>query len=297
MVPLSVRPSETSLAAVRDVAGWIMEARWREKPIIWFIGGHVIKNGLSRHLIRLIQDGWVTHLAMNGSAAIHDWEIALVGGTSEYVQTNLERGEFGLWQETGHLCNAIRDDEHQYSDAGCGKLIGRYIGGNCPPHMQSSVLAYACWHKTPVTVHISIGQDVLHMHPNFDGRAWGHASHMDFLQLAHGVSQLDGGGVFLNFGSAVAGPEVFLKALSMARNVVRQDEQDVKDFYTAVFDIVPLPENCTRVVPDESDAGYYFRPWKSLLVRTVLPGNSRYVRLRHEESIPALTHLLIRPPH
>jgi hypothetical protein len=259
--------------------------------VILLLGGHPIKLGLSRYLIDLVERGFLSHVATNGAGVIHDFELALAGGTSEDVPRWLSAGQFGLWRETGRLNDIISDAARR--GEGLGEAVGRVIEEERFPHRDLS-LAAACWRKgVPLTCHVTIGADVIHGHPNCDGAALGATSHRDFLIFARAVQGLEGG-VYLNVGSAVTGPEVFLKALSMARNVAHQNGRHVRDFTTAVFDLAPLPENWREGLPGKEDPFYYHRGFKTVLVRAVADGGrSYYVQGDFRQTIPALWHLLV----
>jgi hypothetical protein len=222
---------------------------------------------------------------MNGAGLIHDYELARIGATTESVARYIESGEFGLWRETGELNDWIRDAAA--SGEGLGEHIGRRIEESDFAHRDWSVLAAAWRAGIPVTSHVGVGYDILHEHPNCDGAALGEASYRDFLILAHAIERLEGG-VLLNFGSAIMGPEVYLKALAMARNVAHQQGRQICRFLTAVFDLVPIEGDFRRELP-KSDPGYYFRPHKTMLVRTVAGGGqSEYFRGPHRATFPAL---------
>ncbi len=206
----------------RAVVAALERARQNRKPIIWGLGGHVIKVGLGPVLIDLLRRGYVTAVAMNGAALIHDFEIALVGATSEDVPALLSRGRFGMAEETGRYINeAIAEGDRQ--KLGIGEVVGRFLAQSGPPRLVRfrpySLLANAYRHRVPVTVHQAIGTDIIHNHPAIDARALGAASHRDFRLLAALVRSLNGGGVYLNVGSAVVLPEVFLKCVSLAANL------------------------------------------------------------------------------
>jgi hypothetical protein len=207
--------------SLRAVVRAIEKARAKGKPIIWGIGGHVIKCGLGPILIDLMRRGYLTAVAMNGAAMIHDFEIGLVGATSEDVPAGLGRGEFGMAEETGRIINetiAAGDRE----ELGIGEALGRFLAGSRQARFRRfSLLAQAYRWRIPVTVHEAIGTDIIHNHPAIDPRALGAASHRDFLLLASLVKGLHRGGVYLNVGSAVVLPEVFLKCLSLAANLSR----------------------------------------------------------------------------
>jgi hypothetical protein len=270
---------------IRTVAEAIKAARAGGRPVIWMMGAHVIKQGLSRFVVDLLRRGVITHLAMNGACTIHDWELALVGATTESVAHYIREGEFGLWQETGAVNEAAKVARAE--GIGLGEAVGRMIVEARPPHVDVSILAAAYEMETPATVHLGIGYDITHEHPNCDGAALGAASYADFLVFAETVRSLEGG-VFLNFGSAVMGPEVYLKALSMARNVARQEGQEIRHFLTANFDLLDLGPDCHKQAP-KSHPLYYYRPWKTILVRTVADGGeSVHVKADHRQSVPAL---------
>lgn len=275
------------LTAVGDA---IRLARSNNRPVIVMIGGHPIKLGLCRYLIDLIEKGWITHLATNGAGIIHDFELAMAGGTSEDVAKWIKVGQFGLWKETSLLNDVIK--EAAARNEGLGEGVGRYMEETRFPQRKLS-LANAGWRKgVPITSHVTIGGDIIHSMPNCNGTALGQVSYTDFLIFAQTIANLEGG-VFLNIGSAVTGPEVYLKALSMARNVAKQRGKEVRDFTTAVFDLVDLPKNWQDGPPSKDHAGYYYRPWKTILIRTVADGGrSHYVRGDHRQTIPHLWHVL-----
>ncbi len=264
----------------------IVTARGQQRPVILMMGAHAIKLGLSRFLIDLIERKWITHLATNGAGLVHDFELASFGGTSENVARWIQVGQFGLWQETSRLNEIAR----QAADAGegLGEAVGRILASQPAPHAAVSLAAAAWRMGVPMTIHVGIGCDIIHAHPNCDGAAWGAASDTDFLIFARSIQDLPGG-VFINFGTAVTGPEVFLKALSMARNVARQRGDMPRDFTTAVFDLIDLPENWRESTPSKQESRYYYRPWKTILARTVAGGGqSYYFRGNHRQTLPTL---------
>ena len=253
------------------------------------MGAHVLRAGVSRHLIDLIQRGWINHVAMNGAGLIHDYEVARIGATTESVARYIQTGEFGLWRETGELNDWIVEAARQ--GKGLGEYCGERIAGSGYPHRGLSVLAAAWNAGVPVTVHVGIGYDILHEHPNCDGAATGQASYTDFLIFAATLERLEGG-VILSFGSAVMAPEVYLKALAMVRNVAAQEGRTIRNFTTAVFDLVPIGGDFRRELP-RTDPGYYFRPHKTMLVRTVADGGEGfYFCGTHRATLPALWRLL-----
>lgn len=218
----------------RGVVDAVAAARERGRAIIWGLGGHVIKCGLAPVLIDLMRRDCVTVFALNGSAAIHDFEIALAGHTSEDVESVLPDGRFGAADETGRLMNAaIRQGDHD--GLGMGESLGRCLQSSAvTPHSAASLLLQAYAHGTPVTVHVAVGTDTPHTHPAADGAAIGSSSLRDFRLLCAYLADLDNGGVYLNVGSAVLLPEVFLKALSAVRNL----GHPVTRFTTVNFDFL-----------------------------------------------------------
>jgi hypothetical protein len=226
---------------------------------------------------------------MNGAGAIHDYELARIGASTESVARYIRSGEFGLWSETGELNDII--SEAARLSLGLGENLGRWIETGDFPHKDVSIFAAAYRRSLPVTVHVGIGYDIIHEHPNCDGAALGAASYHDFLIFARTVESLEGG-IMLDFGSAIMGPEVYLKALSMARNVAHQEGREIRRFTTAVFDLVPIQGDVHHELP-KSDPGYYFRPHKTILVRTVADGGeSFYFCGDHRATFPALRRAL-----
>jgi hypothetical protein len=273
-----------------EVARRIVTARRNGTARILMMGAHVIKMGMSRHIIDLIERGFINHIAMNGAGAIHDYELARIGATTESVARYIQTGEFGLWQETGDLNDVIK--EAADLSLGLGENLGRHIDASDFPHKDASIFAAAYRRSVPVTVHVGVGYDIVHEHPNCDGAAMGAASYRDFLIYTQAVDSL-AGGVMLDFGTAIMGPEVYLKALSMVRNVARQQGRAIKHFTTAVFDLVPIQGDIHHELP-KSDPGYYFRPHKTILVRTVADGGeSFYFCGDHRATVPALRRALL----
>jgi hypothetical protein len=263
----------------------IAEAKNNKSSIILMVGGHVIRAGVQKYLIDLMENGFISCLAMNGAGMIHDFEFARIGATTESVSRYIQKGQFGLWKETGQINDYINQGYKE--GMGMGETLGRAIFDGDFQYKNISLLAAGYRLKIPVTVHVGIGYDIIHEHPNCDGAATGGTSYRDFLYFAKVVENLEGG-VVMDFGSAVMAPEVFLKALSMARNVACQRGRSIKRFATVVCDLHDLPDDFSKE-PDKDDPAYYFRPWKTLLVRTVADGGeSFYIKGKHEDTIPAL---------
>ena len=250
----------------------ILAARAAGRPVIWFMGAHVIKNHLSRHVIALMKRGFLTHIAGNGATSIHDFELALIGETSEDVPRGLEDGTFGMAEETGRDINrAIA--EGVADGLGIGESMGRFLSGLSPRFGQYSLLLQAYRRRIPVTVHVTIGADIIHNHPAVSPAAIGEGSHRDFRLLAEIVSGLNDGGVYLNCGSAVTLPEVFLKCVTLVRNSGRV----LKDFTTANLDFIQ-----------------HYRPTENVVKRPVSTGG-RGIALtgHHEIMIPLLAAWLV----
>jgi hypothetical protein len=273
-----------------DVARRIAEAKRRQASRILMMGAHVIKAGMSRYVIDLLERGYLTHIAMNGAGAIHDYELARIGATTESVARYIRSGEFGLWRETSELNDVVR--EAAEISLGFGENLGRRIESSEFPYKEMSLFATAYRLGIPATVHVGIGYDIIHEHPNCDGGSIGTASYRDFLIFTKSVENLEGG-IMLDFGSAIMAPEVYLKALSMARNVAHQQGRAIKNFATAVFDLVPIQGDIHHELP-KTDPGYYFRPHKTILVRTVADGGeSFYFCGDHRATLPALRQALL----
>ena len=283
--PLSHRRPVESSKLFAYLAKKIAAARQQDSAVILMMGAHVLRSGVQRYFIDLMEKRYVSCIAMNGAGVIHDFEFALIGATTESVAEYIREGRFGLWKETGRINDIV--GESVKSGKGLGESVGQVIEEERFPHRDISVLAAGYRLGIPVTVHVGIGYDIIHELPNCDGAAYGAASYRDFLIFSGILESLEGG-VMMNFGTAVMGPEVFLKALSMVRNVAAQEGRKICDFTTVVCDLVELPEQY-RTEPCRTEPGYYFRPWKTMLVRAVQEGGqSYYIQARHHETIPRL---------
>src|SRR5262245_21404101 len=289
VLALDAPPPAFAHPALPVLAERLVTARRNGRARILLLGAHVLRAGVVRFLIDLMERGLINHIALNGAGPIHDWEFALIGATTESVARYIQTGEFGLWEETGRINDAIRAGAE--SGIGMGEAIGGAIHDGGFPHKELSLLAAGVRLNVPVTVHVGIGYDIIHEHANCDGAALGRTSYQDFLIFTQSVTQLEGG-VLLNFGSAVMGPEIYLKALAMARNVAHQKGREIRRFTTAVFDLVPLDADTRRQAP-KTDPRYYYRPWKTILVRTVADGGeSFYVQGDHRDTVPAIYHAM-----
>jgi hypothetical protein len=229
---LAVLPNQLGSQALMGVIDAVVAARRAGKPVIVAMGAHVIKCGLQPVLKSLIEADVITAIAMNGAGSIHDYELSLIGETSEDVGAVLHEGHFGMAEETGRDINrALREGVSR--GLGYGEAVGRFIIANDNPYREQSLLATCVEHDIPLTIHVALGTDIIHQHPKADGAVIGEASFTDFRIFTSVVSELGNGGVFLNIGSAVIMPEVFLKALSIAQNLGHH----VDGFTTANFDM------------------------------------------------------------
>jgi deoxyhypusine synthase len=248
-------PNILAVQSLRKLVTRMRRARELQKPIIWGIGGHVIKTGLAPIIIDLMKRGFVTAVAANGSVLVHDVEIAMVGSTSEDVDATLGEGNFGGADETGKLLNRAAQ-EGARDQIGLGEAIGRVLIAQTPKHANQSLLCAAYESKVPFTAHVTIGGDIAHFHPEADGAALGATTHMDFRLLAELVRRMNGGGVYLNVGSAVVLPEVFLKCVTLVRNL----GHELNDITTANFDFIqsyrPLTNVVRRPTADGAGQGY-----------------------------------------
>jgi hypothetical protein len=266
-------PDQLAARDLRRLAASIRQARVAGKPVIWAFGGHVIKVGLAPVLVDLMERGFVSALATNGAGMIHDFEIAWCGHTSEDVDQDLQTGSFGMARETGVLLNAaIR--EGAALQKGAGESVGAFLDGcESLSHPECSVLLQAYRRNLPVTVHIAIGTDTIHNHPSASGAGLGEAALIDFRIITQLVSEMGDGGVFLNLGSAVVIPEVFLKAVTMVRN----SGIILRDFTTANLDFIQ-----------------HYRPTQNVVRRPVAGlGTGIALTGHHEIMVPLLAAMLV----
>ncbi len=252
---LASLPNVLAVQSLRQITERMRRARELGKPIIWGLGGHVIKTGLAPLIIDLLKRRYVSAIAANGSVLVHDAEIAMIGSTSEDVDATLSEGVFGGADETGRLLNgAARDGATD--QIGLGEAVGRNLAAMNPKHRQYSLLCAAYEARVPFTIHLTIGGDITHFHPSADGASLGATTQTDFRLLAEVVRRMDGGGVYLNIGSAVVLPEIFLKCVTLVRNL----GHPLSDITTANFDFIQSYRPQTNVVrrPTEKGAGAGF---------------------------------------
>lgn len=252
---LTSLPNILAVQSLRDLSSRIRRAKQLSKPIIWGIGGHVVKTGLAPVIIDLMGRGYVTAIAGNGSVLVHDAEIAMAGSTSEDVDATLGNGAFGGAEETGKLLNQAAHDGMR-DRIGLGEAMGRALVALKPKYPEYSLVCAAYNARIPFTAHLTIGTDIAHFHPKTDGAALGASSHTDFCLLAELVRRMNGGGVYLNIGSAVTLPEVFLKCVTLVRNL----GHELSDITTANFDFIqsyrPLTNVVRRPTADGAGRGY-----------------------------------------
>lgn len=268
---LNLFPSLLAGKDFRRFIAAIHRAKTNERPIVLMMGAHVLKVGLGPLLVQLMRAGYIQHLAVNGASSIHDYEIALIGATSEDVATNLEDGRFGNWHETSQINDIIHEGAHH--NLGYGQAIGKAIVERNLPHRQHSVFATAYELNIPLTVHTAIGTEITHQHPNADGAALGKASLADFHRFIDTVAELEGG-VVMNWGSSVIMPEVFLKALTVARN----QGAKVKQFTAANFDMIR-----------------HYRPSVNVVERPTAHGGKGFTFIgQHEILLPLVTLMILQ---
>jgi len=266
-------PNVLAAEDLRQLLGAIHSARKQRKAILWGIGGHVIKVGLGPVLIDLMKRGFVSGIAMNGAALIHDFEIALVGNTSEDVEAGIGEGQFGMAAETGQYINEFAKLAHRLR-IGYGEAAGQFLTSGIieVKYSESSVLVAAYKQRIPVTIHLAIGTDIPHMHPAASGAALGDATHHDFRLFCALVQQMHPGGVYLNWGSAVLLPEVFLKAVSVVRNL----GVPLRPITTANFDFIQ-----------------HYRPLQNVVKRPTAPARGRSGPESHGYAITGHHELLL----
>jgi hypothetical protein len=266
-------PNILAVQSIREIAGRIKRAWELDKPIIWGIGGHVIKTGLAPILIDLMNRRFISAIASNGSVLVHDTEIALAGFTSEDVDATLGEGDFGASRETGEILNSAAH-HGRAEKIGLGEAMGREVFRRNPPNTAQSILCQTYQNKIPFTAHLTIGADIGNFHPSADGAALGETSHTDFKLFCSIVREMNGGGVYLNIGSAVTMPEIFLKAVTVIRNL----GYPLQDITTANFDFIQ-----------------HYRPLTNVVRRPIAGGAGRgfSVTGHHEIMIPLLAAHLI----
>lgn len=278
---MAAMPNLLGAAEFRAVVEAVVRARRHDRPVVFALGAHVIKTGCSPIVIDLIRRGVVTAVACNGATAIHDVELATIGATSEEVADTIRDGSFGMVRETLDFFAAVGDLAAK-EDLGLGEAVGRLLAAHGAPNLEHSILAEAHRAGIPATVHVALGTDTVHMTEATDGAAIGRASMRDFRLLCSVVTDLGAGktegagGVWLNIGSAVVLPEVFLKAVSVARNL----GADLDAMSTANFDMLR-----------------HYRPRANVVTRPVAPGRGHEIIGHHEILLPLLRQAIIEASH
>ncbi len=244
-----------------------------KNAVIWMMGAHVIKCGINPLIIEMLKKGIITHLAMNGACVIHDVEVAMWGITSEDVATGLQDGTFGMAQETAEFINdALKDNKG--NPKGYGEVVAEKLIEFEAPNLEHSLLAACIKYNVPISIHPALGTEIIHQHPNLDGAAFGEKSLLDFQLFTNALTQLKKDSIVLNVGSAVIMPEVFLKALTVVRNL----GYPAHGFYTAVFDMIR-----------------HYRPSENVKFRPTLTGGKGYYFVGHHElMMPLLISLILQ---
>jgi hypothetical protein len=266
-------PGILAVNDLRAVAAAVVSSRKKKKPVLLMIGAHVIKVGLAPVIIDLLERDVITAVAMNSAAAIHDVEIAMWGHTSEDVAANMKDGRFGMARETGEFINGTLEAAYAGGDEGYGEALALELKARQAPHISVSLLASCLKRGIPATVHAAIGTDIIHQQPTMNGAATGEMTFRDFRSLCETCKGLTGGGVVLNVGSAVIMPEVFLKALTVARNLGAR----ARGFTTAVFDM-----------------NAHYRPTMNVKVRPTQDGGEGYYLIGHHEIMFPLLAAMIK---
>ncbi|RMF54897.1 MAG: hypothetical protein D6748_15895 [Calditrichaeota bacterium] len=256
----------------KEFVNHFREAVKTENTVIWMMGAHVIKCGINPLIIELLKKGYITHLAMNGACVIHDVEIAMWGITSEDVATGLQDGTFGMAQETAEFINGALTD-NLGNDKGYGEVVAEKLVEMNAPNKHLSLLVAALENEVPVSIHPALGTEIIHQHPNLNGAAFGEKSLLDFQLFTHSLTKLKKGSIVVNAGSSVIMPEVFLKALTVVRNL----NYPAYEFYTAVFDMIR-----------------HYRPTENVVHRPTLGGGKGYYFVGHHEiMLPLLIGVLL----
>lgn len=266
-------PDVLAARQLRCAVDAIVRARKKKKPVIFMMGAHVIKCGLSPLIIDLVKKKVITCIALNGAGIIHDFELSFCGNTSEDVKSALDNGSFGMSKDTADFLNSSITEGNK-NGLGAGEAVGLRIDRESLRFKRFSIL-YNCFKLgVPVTVHIALGTDIIHQHPSADGASIGEASLRDFRKLSGEITRLGNGGVVANIGSAVILPEIFLKALNLARNLGNK----VEDFTTVNFDML-----------------YQYRPWQNVVSRPPLGDKAKgyYIIGHHEIMVPFLYQAIL----
>ncbi len=274
--------SEKQMSKLEQIALSVKEAKRNNAPVVFAFGAHLIKNGLSKIPIELMKMGYVQHLLSNEAVVIHDWELAFHGKTEEDVRRYVAEGQFGLWETGEHIAKAIKHGAE--NNLGYGESIGRLIFKNSYHHRGISVLAEAYRLQIPFSVGVTLGQNITHTHPNFNFTSLGTVGGIDFLRFVETISNLENG-VYFSIGSAVLSPQIFEKALSMAKNVNKK----LNNYRIYVNDIQPGMWDWSQGEPPKDNPAYYLRFMKTF---TRMGGTSEYIEMDNVKFLHNLYHLL-----
>lgn len=274
--------SQEQMSKLEKIASSVKEAKRNNAPVVFAFGAHLIKNGLSKILIELMKLGYVQHLLSNEAVVIHDWELAFQGKTEEDVKRYVAEGQFGLWETGEYIAKAIKHGAD--NNLGYGESVGRLIFKNSYPHRGISVLAEAYRLQIPFSVGVTLGQNITHTHPNFNFTSLGTVGGIDFLRFVETISNLENG-VYFSIGSAILSPQIFEKALSMARNVNKK----LNNYYIYVNDIQPGTWDWSKGEPGKDNPAYYLRFMKTF---SRMSGTSEYIEMDNIKFLHNLYHLL-----
>lgn len=259
--------TDSEKSKLKQIADSVRKAKQRQAPVVYAFGAHLIKNGASRILIELMKLGYVQHILSNEAVIIHDWELAFQGRTEEDVRRYVAEGQFGLWETGEHIGNALK--QGALENLGYGESIGRLISESSYPNKDISVAGEAYRLGIPFSVGVTLGQNISHTHPNFDFTSLGKAGGIDFLRFVKTISNLQGG-VYFSIGSAVLSPQIFEKALSMAKNT----NPDLNNYNIYVNDIQPGTWDWLQGEPPKDNPAYYLRFMKTF---ARIGGKSEYI--------------------
>jgi len=274
--------SHEQYSQLEKIALSVKKARESNAPIIFAFGAHLVKNGLSKILIKLMEKDYVQHILANEAVVIHDWELAFQGKTEEDVRRYVNEGQFGLWETGEHIGKAIKDGAR--GNLGYGESVGKLILESNYPYKETSVLSEAYRLKIPFSVGVTLGQNITHTHPDFDFESLGKVGGIDFLRFVETISNLQNG-VYFSIGSAILSPQIFEKALSMARNV----NNNLNNYHIYVNDIQPGNWDWSRGEPPKDNSAYYLRFMKTF---ARMSGTSEYIQMDNRNFLHNLYHLL-----
>ncbi len=284
------RINKDERSKLEEVAFAIKESKREKAPIVFAFGAHAVKNGLSKIIISMMKEGYIQHMLVNEAFVIHDWELAFQGRTEEDVKKYVNEGQFGLWDETGLCLNAAINFGAK-NNIGYGQSVGKMINGEKVsnikiPHQYKSISVIGNAYKSdiPISVGVTIGQNIHHTHPGFSGEATGKAGEIDFLRFVETISNLERG-VYISIGSAILSPQIFEKALSMAKNVNKK----LNNYHIYVNDLQPGNWDWSQGEPQKDNPAYYLRFMKTF---SRMGGETRYIEMDNRKFLHNLYYLL-----